>query len=65
MHYSMMTVIFVISIPNLDKTRLIHTFYTQTNVSLLYASACVYMTIFPLQKSGTNWRHTLSVVGIY
>lgn len=61
----MMTVIFVISIPNLDKTRLIHTFYTQTNVSLLYASACVYMTIFPLQKSGTNWRHTLSVVGIY
>ena len=61
----MMTVIFVISTPNLDKTRLIYTFYTQTNGSLLYASACVYMTIFSLQKSGTNWRHTSSVVGIY
>lgn len=61
----MMTVIFVISIPNLDKTRQIHTFYTQTNEVLLYTSACVYMTNFPLQKSGTNWRHTLSVVGIY
>jgi len=65
MHYSVMTVIFVISVPNLDKTRLIHTFYTQANESLLYTSACVHTTIFPLQKSGSNWRHTLSAVGIY
>lgn len=56
---------FVISIPNLGKTRLIHTFYTQTNESLLYTSACIHMTIFPLQKGRTNWRNTLSVVGIY
>lgn len=32
---------------------------------MLCTSACVYITIFPLQKSVTNLRHTLSIVGIY
>jgi hypothetical protein len=50
MHYSLWNAVYVISIPNLDKTRLIYILYTQIHESLLWTNACVYSTSFPLQK---------------